>query len=80
MLTSKENEIYPSTLIYYTRSLEQFESVFSNPEPEILPDFDPNERLPDIHHISITKPGILKLFLNINPKKMMDLTVFLAKV
>ena len=32
---------------------KQFESVFSNPEPEILPDFDPNKRLPDIHHISI---------------------------
>ena len=43
-------------------------NVFSNTEPEFLPDFEPNESLPDIHHISITKPGILKL-LNINPKK-----------
>ena len=48
---------------------EQFNSVFSNPKPDISPDFDPNERLPDIHHISVTKSGILKLLLNINPKK-----------
>ena len=48
---------------------EQFDSVFSNPKPDISPDFDPNERLPDIHHISVTKSGVLKLLLNINPKK-----------
>ena len=48
---------------------EQFESVSSNPELEVLPDFEPKERLSDIHHISITKPVILKLLLNINPKK-----------
>ena len=38
--------IKKATLIH-----DQFDSVFSNPHPEIKPDFNPNERLPDIHHI-----------------------------
>ena len=46
-----------------------FDSVLSNPQPPITANFNPDERLPDIHHIQITKPGILKLLLNINPKK-----------
>ena len=45
------------------------DSVLSNPQPPITPNFNSDERLPDIHHIQITKPGILKLLLNINPKK-----------
>ena len=49
---------------------EQFDSVFSNPKPDISPDLDPNEeRLPDIDHISFTKSGVLKL-LKINPNTM----------
>ena len=48
---------------------EQFDSVFSNPSPPINPIFDEEERLPDIENIKITRNGILKLFLDINPNK-----------
>ena len=48
---------------------EQFNSVFSDHIPTITPNFDPKERLPDIHNIKICKNGILKLLLNINPNK-----------
>ena len=47
---------------------EQFGSVFSNPAPKI--NASPKEkRLPNMKHIVITKGGVLKLLLNINPNK-----------
>ena len=48
---------------------EQFDSVNSDPLPTVEPNFNESERLSDIHPILITKPGLLKLLLNINPKK-----------
>ena len=48
---------------------EQFDSVFSDPNPPISPSFDPSERLPDMKPIIISRNGILKLLLNINPNK-----------
>ena len=48
---------------------EQFDSVFSNPFPKITHTFDKKDRLPNIHTIQISKPGLLKLLLNLNPNK-----------
>ena len=47
----------------------QFDSVFSNPLPKIKHFFDKTKSLPNIHKITLNRPGLLKLFLNINVHK-----------
>ena len=46
-----------------------FGSVFSKPLPHIKHSFPANNRLPDINGITVTRAGVLKLLLNINPNK-----------
>ena len=48
---------------------QQFDSVFSDPKPTIIPNLDPKDRQPDLEKITISRNGILKLLLNINANK-----------
>ena len=48
---------------------EQFDSVFSNPNPKITNTFDKEKRLPNMHTIKIDRKGLLKLLTNLDPNK-----------
>ena len=48
---------------------QQFDSVFSNPEPPIQAFFKEEDRLPKIPPIIINSLGIKKLLSNLNPNK-----------
>ena len=48
---------------------DQFDSVFSKPNPKINHIFDDGERLPDMNSIVVNRQGLLKLLLNINIHK-----------
>ena len=48
---------------------QQFDSVFSNPEPPIQATFKEEDRLPTIQPITINSLGIKKLLSNLNPNK-----------
>ena len=48
---------------------KQFDSVFSDDSIKTTPDFVNEERLPTMTSIKITRNGILKLLLNIDPNK-----------
>ena len=48
---------------------QQFDSVFSNPEPPIQAFFEEEDRLPTIEPIIVNPLGIKKLLKNLNPNK-----------
>ena len=48
---------------------EQFGSVFSNQSPHVSHNFPKHNKLPDMNNITVTRAGVLKLLININPNK-----------
>ena len=48
---------------------EQFGSVFSNQSPRVSHNFPKHNKLPDMNNITVTRAGVLKLLININPNK-----------
>ena len=48
---------------------QQFDSVFSNPEPPIQANFKEEDKLPTINPIIVNSLGIKKLLSNLNPNK-----------
>lgn len=68
-LKDKNNIPISDPTVKATLIHEQFDYVFSNPDPPISPSFYPADRLPDMPPISISWNSILKLLSKINPNK-----------